>query len=83
MAVAKSVGMVLQLKYAIETNLIGASLSKPHNGNSLSWFHTSHVQTVRMIKCDWIWEKPPSTHNYKYLEIPILIIWSSITREGK
>ena len=26
--------------------------------------------------CDWIWEKPPLTHNYKSLEIPILITWS-------
>ena len=47
-----------------------------------------HLPQVRIeakleIKCDWIWEKPPSTHNYKYLEIPILVIWSSITREGK
>ena len=22
--------------------------------------------------CDWIWENPASTHNYKYLEIPNL-----------
>ena len=21
-----------------------------------------------MIMCDWIWENPASTHNYKYLE---------------
>ena len=33
--------------------------------------------------CDQIWDNPPSTHNYKYLEIPILIIWSIITLEGK
>ena len=33
--------------------------------------------------CDWIWENPASTHNYKYLEIPNLIIWGIITQEGK
>ena len=33
--------------------------------------------------CDLIWEKPPSTHNYKYLEIPIVIIWSVVSWEGK
>ena len=33
--------------------------------------------------CDWIWKNPDSTHNYKYLEIPILIIWNIITWEGK
>ena len=27
-----------------------ASMSEPHTGGSLSWFHTSHVRTVRMIK---------------------------------
>ena len=42
-----------------------------------------HSHTRDSLICDWIWEKPPSTHNYKYLEIPILIIWSSITQEGK
>ena len=25
----------------------------------------------------------PSTHNYKYLEIPILIVWGVISQEGK
>ena len=25
----------------------------------------------------WIWENPASMHNYKHLEMPILIIWSS------
>ena len=29
---------------------IGVSLSKPHTGDSLSWFGTSHIQTVRKIK---------------------------------
>ena len=33
--------------------LIGASLSKPHTGWSLSWFRTSHVQIVRTIKYSW------------------------------
>ena len=32
--------------------VIGASLSEPHTGGSLSWFRTSHVQTVRTIKYD-------------------------------
>ena len=32
---------------------------------------------------DWIWEKPLSMHNYKYLGIPIVIIWSAASREGK
>ena len=32
--------------------LIGASLSEPHTGGSLSWFHTSHVWTLRMMKYD-------------------------------
>ena len=50
------------------------SINKAYKGN----------QMFGGIKiCDWIWEKPPSTHNYKYLEILILIIWSSITQEGK
>ena len=29
------------------------------------------------VICDWIWEKPAFMHNYKYLEIPILIICNS------
>ena len=28
------------------------------------------------IICDWIWENPTSMHDYKYLEILILIILS-------
>ena len=32
--------------------LIGASLSEPHTSGNLSWFRTSHVRTVRMIKYD-------------------------------
>ena len=35
------------------------------------------------VICDWIWENPASMHNYKYIEIPILIIWGVITQEGK
>ena len=27
------------------------------------------------------WENPASMHNYKYLELPILIIWSIVTRK--
>ena len=30
--------------------IIGASLSEPHTGDSLSWFGTSCVRTVRTIK---------------------------------
>ena len=26
-------------------------------------------------ECDWIWLNPASMYNYKYLEIPILIIF--------
>ena len=33
--------------------------------------------------CDWISENQASTHNYKYLEIPIVIIWRILTLEGK
>ena len=33
--------------------------------------------------CDWFWENPPSMHNYKYLEKPILITRSIITQERK
>ena len=31
------------------------------------------------VTCEWTWEKPPSTHNYRYLEIPILNIWNSVS----
>ena len=34
-------------------SLIGASLSDPHTGWSLSWFHTSRVRTIRTIKYGW------------------------------
>ena len=40
-------------------------------------------ETITMHICDWIWENLASMHNYKYLEILILIIWSIITQEGK
>ena len=33
--------------------------------------------------CDWIWENPASTHNYKYLEIPNLIIWNISYNSGR
>ena len=33
--------------------------------------------------CDWIWDMPLFTHNCKYLEIQILIIWIFVTLEGK
>ena len=33
--------------------------------------------------CDLIWENLPFMHGNKYLEIPILIIWSIVTQEGK
>ena len=32
------------------------------------------INTCEKLICDWIWEKPPSMHNYVYLEIQILII---------
>ena len=28
--------------------------------------------------CDWIWDKKASMHNYKYFEVPILIIWCPV-----
>ena len=51
----------------------------------------SEITIPTMKECDdmkfyhiWLeWEKPPSTHNYKYLEIPILIIWIIVACEGK
>ena len=42
-----------------------------------------HPVNFDFIKCDWIWEKPASTHNYKSLEIPILIVWGVLSREGE
>ena len=40
----------------------------------------SEKLNVMLIKYgDYLWpdlKNPPSTHNYRYLEIPILIIWS-------
>ena len=38
--------------YIMTQRIIGASLSEPHTGDSLSWFHTSRVWTVRMMKYD-------------------------------
>ena len=38
--------------------------------------NSGYPQTI----CD---ENSASMHNYKHLEIPILIIWSIVTREGK
>ena len=32
----------------------------------------SHLEQITI--CDWISENPAPMHNYKYLEIPILII---------
>ena len=32
--------------------------------------------------CDWLWENPPVTHKYKYLEIHNSIIQSIISRES-
>ena len=63
----KFVSVLYDLVFAL---LIGNNLVKPY-------YHL--VITI----CDRIWDYPRSTHNYKYLEIPILIIWSIITREGK
>ena len=39
-------------------------------------FNIQHLALFLVLKgkCDWILEKPPSTHNYKSLEILILII---------
>ena len=46
------------------------------------WVSGAHICLQHMLICDWIWDRAPSTH-YKYLKIPILIIWSSITQQGK
>ena len=58
------------------------------NKNVLNVFNKTDISKLIIFfyiwyKCDWIWEKPPSTHNYKSLEIPILIIWRVVSREGK
>ena len=50
--------------------------------NTLNCFY-NQLCTLYSYNCDWIWENPASTHKYKYLEIPHLIIWSIITQEGK
>ena len=42
-----------------------------------------NLKYVIIFICDWIWENPASTHKYKYLEIPNLMIWNIITQEGK
>ena len=47
------VGITQTYHRAVKTNLIGASLSEPHTGGSLSWFCTSRVQTARTIKYDY------------------------------
>ena len=43
----------------------------------------SFCMLLSIILSDWIWENLAFTHNYKYLEMPILIIWSSIQSEQK
>ena len=42
-----------------------------------------YILYVLLIICDWICEKPASVHNYKYLEIFMLIILSAVSWEGK
>ena len=43
---------IISLSVLVMILVIEASLSEPHTGNSLSLFRTSHVGTVRMIKCN-------------------------------
>ena len=55
---------------------------------NLLYSDVAHLAALRWILsslliCDYIWENPTFTHNYKYLEILILIIWSIITQKGK
>ena len=45
------------------------------------WKHGGPIQSS--CNCDWIWDNSASTHNYKYLQIPIWIIWSIATSEWK
>ena len=40
-------------QYRKAGRVIGASLSEPHTGWSLSWFRTSRLWTVRTIKYGW------------------------------
>ena len=40
-----------------------------------------NIYYYNFVAINRIWDNPPSMHNY--LEIPILIIWSIITQEGK
>ena len=48
------------------------------------WFaNTAPARIIIKHICDWIWDNLASTHNYKYLEISNLIIWSIITQKGK
>ena len=44
-----------------------------YNHEAMIWDYTNILSNWNPI-CDWIWENPASTHKYKYLEIPILII---------
>ena len=43
---------IISVSVLVMILVIGASLSEPHTGSSLSLFRTLHIGTVRMIKCD-------------------------------
>ena len=47
----------------------------------MEWYKLGFAMIA--IVCDWIWENWASTHNYKYLEIPNLIIWSISYNSGR
>ena len=76
---------LISSKIITETSYLKLTIEahKPHyKHNLLAWAIQSTQYGLhhnRNIICDLI----PFTHNHKYLEIPILIIWSIITWEGK
>ena len=55
--------------------------NKYGNKTRLGWSEYS-LDIIEAI-CDRIWDYPPSTHNYKFLEILILIIWSTYYNSGR
>ena len=67
------------MTFMIIYNNVYQSISKTCTSEILADFHNERCTYT----CDWIWENPVSSHNYKYLEILILIIWNIITWEGK
>ena len=48
-----------------------------------NWLFSDPVTYVLLNICDSMWENLACKHNYKYLEILILIMWSIVTQKGK